>query len=211
MLGRWQDGRSLVRHAYPDEGQGIDNDFTFQREDPQGFACPFGAHIRRANPRDSIDTDSANQLTLSNRHRILRVGRPYPAPGGGLPGLMFMCLNADLERQFEFLQQTWILGSAFHHLGNEQDPFLGHNSGIGVFTVPTPTGPVRLPDVPDFVRVRGGGYFFMPGRTSLLWLASNRSAAPPRALPAQAARIDAPPADAPAGPASPRPARAEAG
>jgi len=171
MMGRWHDGSSLVRNPSGQPGRGVDNDFTFQREDPQGFACPFGAHVRRANPRDSIDTDSLEQLLLSNRHRILRIGRPYPKPEGGKPGLMFMCLNADIERQFEFLQQTWILGSSFHHL-NEKDPLLGHHGGGGGFTIPTVQGPVRLDRAPDFVRVRGGGYFFMPGRKALRYLAS---------------------------------------
>jgi len=189
MLGRWQNGRSLVRHVFPEDGHGVDNDFAFQREDPQGFACPFGAHIRRANPRDSIDTSSAAQLALSNRHRILRIGRPYDQAPGGKPGLVFMCLNADIERQFEFLQQTWILGSAFHHLGNERDPLLGHNDGTGCFTIPTREGPVRIEGLPDFVTVRGGGYFFMPGRKSLRWLASDKVAAPVDSLPKAAAPI----------------------
>ena len=191
IMGRWHDGRSLVRHAYEDEGHGVDNDFTFQREDPQGFACPFGAHIRRANPRDSIDTTSSQQLTLSNRHRILRVGRPYPAPKDGLPGLIFMCLNSDIERQFEFLQQTWIFGSSFHHLGDEKDPLIGQHGGEGVFTIPTVSGPVRLSGAPDFVRVRGGGYFFMPGRKALHYLSSDRTLAAPPPLPEPAEPIAA--------------------
>ena len=75
-----------------------DNDFLFGEEDPQGLRCPFGAHIRRANPRESFEPGSQEQLAITNRHRILRVGRRY-APGAGRnPGLFFMCLNADLER-----------------------------------------------------------------------------------------------------------------
>jgi hypothetical protein len=37
-------------------------------------------------------------------------------------------------------------------------------------TVPTPRGPLHLPRLQGlypFVRVRGGGYFFMPGRRAL--------------------------------------------
>jgi deferrochelatase/peroxidase EfeB len=183
MVGRWADGGSLVRHTHPDpkKSRKPDNDFTFGREDPQGLACPFGAHIRRSNPRDSLDTDSASQLALSNRHRILRVGRQYEAASeDALPGLMFMCLNADIERQFEFLQQTWVLGRNFHDLQDEQDPMLGQACPERVFTIPTRQGPVHLRGMPDCVRVRGGGYFFMPGRRALGFLAGHQS--PPGSL-----------------------------
>ena len=178
MMGRWKDGRSLVRHARskPPARQGEhrqhvepDNDFLFAREDPQGLECPLGAHIRRANPRDDLDLDGEAQLAISNRHRIIRVGRAYEAAGNGKPGLLFTCLNADIERQFEFVQQTWIGGPNFHGLPHETDPVLG--SGERVFTVPTRQGPIRLTGLADFVRMRGGGYFFMPGRSSIRFLA----------------------------------------
>jgi deferrochelatase/peroxidase EfeB len=180
MVGRWANGSSLVRHPHGPANQQRepDNDFTFGREDPQGFACPFGAHIRRSNPRDSLDTDSASQLALSNCHRILRVGRQYDAASEEeLPGLMFMCLNADIERQFEFLQQTWVLGNNFHDLYGEQDPMVGNSAADREFTIPTRQGPVKLRGLQDFVRVLGGGYFFMPGRRSLGFLAG-QSAVP---------------------------------
>ena len=35
-----------------------DNDFLFGTEDPQGFRCPYGAHIRRVNPRESLSPGS---------------------------------------------------------------------------------------------------------------------------------------------------------
>ncbi len=85
---------------------------------------------------------------------------------------MFMCLNADIERQFEFLQRTWIMGQTFHDLRDEQDPMVGHGPPEGVFTIPTRQGRVQLRGLPDFVRVRGGAYFFMPGRRALHFLAA---------------------------------------
>ena len=175
MMGRWKDGRSLVRHARPRarhenrRNANPDNDFLFAREDPQGLECPLGAHIRRANPRDDLDLDGPAQLSISNRHRIIRVGRAYGAAEGGKPGLLFTCLNADIERQFEFIQQTWIGGPNFHGLPNETDPVMG--SGERAFTVPTRQGPIRLTGLADFVQMRGGSYFFMPGRSSIRFLA----------------------------------------
>jgi deferrochelatase/peroxidase EfeB len=115
LVGRWRDGTSLIRYPHqPGTGwsgerqREPDNDFLLGKEDAAGHNCPFGAHIRRTNPRDSFEPGSEAQLTITNRHRILRVGRSYlpDAPGaapGGKGGLLFMCLNADIERQFEFI------------------------------------------------------------------------------------------------------------
>jgi deferrochelatase/peroxidase EfeB len=111
------------------------------------------------------------QLAITNRHRILRVGRSYVAQGEEHdPGLLFMCVNADIERQFEFVQQTWALDPSFHGLENEVDPVLGPRGTSGVFTIPTPDGPLYLPGLRKFVTVRGGGYFFLPGRKAIEFL-----------------------------------------
>jgi deferrochelatase/peroxidase EfeB len=148
-----------------------DNDFLFGTEDPEALRCPYGAHIRRANPRDSFTPGSADQISISNRHRILRVGRRYrPAPGAN-PGLLFMCLNGDIERQFEFLQQTWLGSPSFHGLSGETDPLLGDgDKGLTGYTIPSRYGPVELCPLPRFVTARGGGYFFLPGKRLLEYL-----------------------------------------
>ena len=176
MVGRWPDGTSLVRH--PDQPGSVrrpgtlpDNDFLFGTEDSAGLRCPFGAHIRRVNPRESFETGSEKQLKISNRHRIFRVGRPYaPQSGSPNPGLLFMCVNANIERQFEFVQQTYMRGSSFHGLENEVDPFARPPESSGVLTIPTERGPLRLRGLGDFVTVRGGGYFFMPGQGTVRFL-----------------------------------------
>jgi deferrochelatase/peroxidase EfeB len=154
-----------------------DNDFLFGAEDPQGLRCPFGAHIRRANPRESFAPGSQEQLAITNRHRILRVGRRYRQADGDRPGLFFMCLNADLERQFEFVQQTWLQAPSFHGLMDERDPIIGSRHPDAQtpddgFSLPTREAPVRFKGMPEFVRMLGGGYFFVPGRSLLQYLAS---------------------------------------
>jgi len=173
-----------------------DNDFLFGTEDPEAMRCPFGAHIRRANPRDSLDPGSADQIAISNRHRIIRVGRPYDhekrlgssdaaneevkRSSDGTsdklkPGLLFMCLNGDIERQFEFLQQTWLRSPSFHGLSCEKDPLLGDaDAGACSFTIPSREGPVRLASLPQFVTTRGGGYFFLPGKRLIEYLSQVR-------------------------------------
>jgi deferrochelatase/peroxidase EfeB len=148
-----------------------DNDFLFGAEDPEGMRCPYGAHIRRANPRDSLDPGNADQIAISNRHRIMRIGRHYVPAQGQNPGLFFMCLCADIERQFEFLQQTWLKSPSFHGLSCEKDPLLGdaQKDACG-FTVPSPDGPIGLNTMPRFVCTKGGGYFFLPGRRLIEYL-----------------------------------------
>ena len=183
MVGRWRDGSSLVRypHAPRQHADRPDNSFLFGVEDPDGMRCPFGAHIRRANPRDTFAPGSDVQLRITNRHRILRVGRAYKAQNNRKnPGLLFMCLNTDIERQFEFVQQTWVLGRSFNGLENEADPVLRYGSLPKVFTIPTETGPLRLRGMADCVRLLGSGYFFLPSRSALRYLA-NQGAIQPHA------------------------------
>ena len=150
-----------------------DNDFLFGIEDPEGVRCPFGSHVRRVNPRDSMSPGSQEQIDIVNRHRILRVGRGYG--GNGTPqqmkGLMFMCLNADIERQFEFIQQTWMENPRFHGLSGEKDPIVGDGDETkSGFTIPTRDGPIALSTLKRFTKMLGGGYFFLPSKRLLRYL-----------------------------------------
>ena len=182
MIGRWQDGTSLVKYpTKPGTGwnnekldRDADNEFLLGRDDPTGEACPFGSHVRRSNPRDSFNPGSKTQLDIVNRHRILRRGRFYSDNDDGRDGtgLLFICANADIERQFEFIQQTWSMAPQFHGLENEVDPVLGRGHKMGRLTIPTPEGPIFLKGMPDFVRVVGGEYFFMPSKAALSYLAA---------------------------------------
>ncbi len=176
MVGRWQDGTSLVRNRYGEKDRTIDNAFTYGAEDPQGTHCPLGSHIRRSNPRDSLGEDRERQIELTKRHRILRVGRRYEyTPAGEKSrekGLMFMCLNTDIERQFEFIQQTWVSASAFHGLDTERDPLVGDPQKNDQFTIPTESGGLTVSGLRNFTTLHGGGYFFMPGRGAIRFLRS---------------------------------------
>lgn len=176
IVGRWKNGSSLTRN--PDgPGRELDNQFTYGAEDPQGLHCPLGAHIRRSNPRDSLGTDIDTQLRISKRHRILRVGRSYVLDRRGKTekGLLFICFNASFERQYEFIQQTWMSAQNFHGLRGEKDPLIGRQPGTaeaptGRFTIPRWEGAVELTTLPSFITTRGGGYFFMPSRAALQYL-----------------------------------------
>ncbi len=84
---------------------------------------------------------------------------------------MFMCLNADIERQYEFVQKTWILNRNMNGLDGETCPLTGQG---GVFSIPTARGPIKLGPFERLVTVRGGGYFFMPGAAALKFLSQYR-------------------------------------
>ena len=86
-----------------------------------------------------------------------------------------MCFNADIERQFEFVQQAWINAPTFHGLDNEVDPFAAHKpvypaSKSTKLTLPASGPPIRLAGIQSYVELLGGGYFFMPGRRALWFL-----------------------------------------
>lgn len=214
MVGRTMDGDPLVQEsAAPIEGipsgpQSDSNRFTFD-QDPSGTRCPFGGHVRRANPRNGdfpnkpawllprlwsmlgfSSLGMRTDIMASTRfHRILRRGREYgtpltpaqaveSAPADDAPrGLQFLCINANISRQFEFIQNAWLMSTKFDGLAGESDPLLGNRTAIGdglttdAFTIPREQG-VRtcIEGLPQFVRVRGGAYFFLPSVSALRYL-----------------------------------------
>lgn len=182
------------------------NSFTF-RGDPEGRVCPIGAHIRRANPRTGdfpqgrmgwlkkllallglIGTAEQDHIASTRFHRLLRRGRKYgeslPPAAAARPdaqspdtGLHFICLNANLVRQFEFVQGAWIANAKFAGMSNEQDPMLGNRlpfpgtQPTDRFSRPQKDGPCKVSHaVPQFVHLRGAAYFFLPGLRALDWM-----------------------------------------
>ncbi|WP_338834450.1 cytochrome [Bradyrhizobium septentrionale] len=179
MMGRWHDGTPLIDRpvAKTEEarvGEAEDdeqnNDIDYGVDDPQGLFCPFGAHIRRVNPRGSLVPGDDSELAITNRHRILRRGRSYQR--GDEKGLLFIGLCADLERQFEFIQQSWLSAPGFAGLTNEPDPIMSvkPTGSCTRFTIPTSAGSLSLQGGENFVTVHGGGYFFLPSRSALMFL-----------------------------------------
>lgn len=196
MVGRWPSGTSLV-HA-PDQDQpDVQNqdDFNYHATDAMGLKCPHGSHIRRTNPRDSLEPEPGTEksLAFSDRHRLLRRGRPYGKPfvpnanpadyltnldkeeaGPVNRGLHFICLNANIGRQFEFVQHTWSNNPNFNGLYKDPDPIIGSRALYGKndaqFTIQQQPMRCALDNLPSFVQTRGGGYFFMPSRRALTFL-----------------------------------------
>jgi Dyp-type peroxidase family len=178
LVGRWADGSPLMTSPIAHDPRAVappaGNDFSYA-DDPHGRRCPIGAHVRRANPRDSLGEDPAASWRISNRHRILRRGRPYD--DGAAKGLHFICLNGDIERQFEFIQQNWLNDPMFGGLPGEVDPL------VGCPTASMPAHQITLPAasigaVPRrsllgrSITVKGGAYFFLPSLRALRYLAA---------------------------------------
>jgi deferrochelatase/peroxidase EfeB len=217
MVGRTKAGDPLApirRRPIPgvrgDPKEIRQNQFTYE-DDPDGVRCPFGAHIRRSNPRNFDfpvrptglfgkirimlgfgPKGFKDDLISSVRyHRILRRGREYgdclepmealePAAEGAASGsgLHFVCLNANILRQFEFLQNAWIANTKFDGMTGESDPLLGNREEIpgcpvtSDFNIPKERGlRQRVAALQQFVTVLGGGYFFLPGLRALRYLA----------------------------------------
>jgi len=189
LIGRWKSGAPVVLTPDADDpALSESNDFVYQAQapgamhDPDGLRCPFGAHVRRSNPRDTLGEDRLEALKLTKRHRLIRRGRSY---GSRMPnprdlndteerGLLFMCINANIERQFEFVQQTWVNNPSFNGLYNERDPIFGDTSAQkdGCMTIPRAPVRQRLSNLGAFVAIRGGAYFFLPSIKALSYLGS---------------------------------------
>jgi Dyp-type peroxidase family len=181
FVGRWKSGAPLVLSPNADNpALANENNFAYLKQDAHGLRCPIGSHIRRSNPRDSLGPDSQTALESAKRHRILRRGRSYGPRlenvmvDDGVPrGLHFICLNSDLERQFEFVQQTWVNNPVFGGLDGEVDPLVGDlPKGDCIFTVPGQPLRTRVHGLSRFVTVKGGAYFFLPSIRALNYLAS---------------------------------------
>jgi deferrochelatase/peroxidase EfeB len=196
-----------IRGVGADATDRAQNQFTY-RGDPNGLVCPIGAHVRRANPRTGdmpggrmgkiaqllclagFGGDAQADIVAASRfHRLLRRGREYgrflPAVQAQLPdapdpqaGLHFICLAANISRQFEFIQNAWLQSSKFAGLSNEADPLTGNRAKLAsgdttdAFGVPRDGLPeARIAALPRFIGVRGGAYFFLPGLRALRYLA----------------------------------------
>jgi Dyp-type peroxidase family len=189
MVGRWKSGAPLELAPLRDNpGLGGDdkrnNDFGFA-DDPQQRKCPYAAHIRKMYRRDDAGAEAEAQ-----RHRIIRAGIPFGPevePGEMTTrhsrGLMFVCYQTSIERQFEFIQRNYANNPEFppdeRLLGEAPvvpgfDPIIGQAPGNGARRMdePYPNYPAgdrrTTLEIPNqFVNLTAAAYFFMPSITAL--------------------------------------------
>lgn len=131
LVGRWKSGAPLELTPIQDDStMGIDpqrnNNFDFS-DDQEQRRCPFGAHIRKTNPRADFGTPNnagADPQTADvDPRRIMRAGIPFGpevsvAEGANGKttadrGLMFVCYQTSIPNQFEFVQIKWANNPGF--------------------------------------------------------------------------------------------------
>ena len=188
LVGRWKSGAPLVLSPVKDdlslaEGSPRDNDFEFG-DDREGVRCPWAAHVRKAYPRDDVrhsttptELEVAHAEAFTQTHRMMRRGisfGPELSHGEALSGhttqqrgLLFLCYVSSIERQFEFVQQSWVDAPGFPQVGSGVDPVMGQpHTGTLPFlgAAPFSEDPTNKPQlaVPHFVTMEGGDYFFAP-------------------------------------------------
>jgi Dyp-type peroxidase family len=200
FVGRWRDNGAPLTDA-PDanskaawdvrfagasasEKDAMLSGYTFDN-DPAGAKCPFSAHVRRINPRASLETNAGAFDTpgaLANRRRILRRGLPYgdvkdPTSDDGDHGIVIMMVNANIERQFEFVQQQWVNYGNDFRAGNDKEIILGNHNREHPTKAVLPVDPDSdqcpyfVRNIPRLVETRGGDYFFIPSMTALRMIA----------------------------------------
>ncbi len=192
-VGRWPNGMPLTpgqqtEPAFDEAALDIRSFAT----DPRGTGCPFGSHVRRANPRDTLVPNPALSNQIARLHQFMRRGRVfgsaaprsvYPQPlrqhmPDGPPeaaaaprGLFFIALASDLRRQLEFNVQNWLHAPKHADLWNEVDPVLGRNGSAHRFSMPSATVARHLDGIGEWIRPRGGGYYLLPSHRAMERLA----------------------------------------
>jgi deferrochelatase/peroxidase EfeB len=173
LVGRWWNG-AVVQPGQndPPARSGIYpscelNNFEFT-EDPRAQGCPFGAHIRRMNPRK-------DPIVPFRQRPLIRRGMPYgpkfekaPDEPRGLLGLFFC---ASLEDQFERLLIEWGNANPLgpDNRGNARDLMASNHQVRGAcFDIPMPGEALRqLDGFTRYVTTRGTLYAFFPSLGTL--------------------------------------------
>lgn len=159
------------------------DEFPAAKADPAGVTCPWAAHIRKVNLRDSGSDMGGRDATYSRR--ILRTGIPFGRslanPFGnaqddsekGNRGLLFLCIQSSIEAQFEFLVARWMGDAARPKMPGGHDIFIGQNADPGEGRIRRCTifakglQQAQIATKAEWVIPTGGEYFFLPSIRAL--------------------------------------------
>lgn len=173
LCGRWRDGTPMALSPdLPGETQNL-TDFDYD----DNLGCPYGAHVRRCNPRGG----QIVQRVANNSRRLVRRGRPYGAifdrakPDGQERGLLGNFIGASISAQFEAMSYDWLnVGLQDPRITGSNDPIAGASEAItGWFDMQLKSGAtIQLRGMPRFVHTRGGAYTFLPSVSAIRHLGS---------------------------------------
>lgn len=207
LVGRWPSGAPVNRvpdaddwrlgkeprannHFRYDSGtpavplaDGFKDPYPAAKADPVGITCPWAAHIRKVNVRDS--GSDVGGRTASYSKRLLRTGIPFGRslpnpfaapqedPEKGNRGLLFLSIQASIDNQFEFLVSRWMgdptrpKTPAGHDIliGQNADPDGYRERSCVIFGNGLQQNLVSTRA--EWVIPTGGGYFFLPSVSAL--------------------------------------------
>ncbi|BAZ29012.1 putative peroxidase [Cylindrospermum sp. NIES-4074] len=180
ITGRFRDGTALTLSNVPDT-EATKNNFDYS-DDAQAFKCPFHSHVRKSNPRgDTGRVNSSGEtyeqaLEKERGHRIARRGISFGASDqtkaiSNRAGLLFLCFQADIANQFNFIQSAWSNPNNFVEVNVGTDPIIGQAAPDARNQKwPITWGePATKPgfNFQLWVHLKGGEYFFAPSISSL--------------------------------------------
>ncbi|MDG3494105.1 MULTISPECIES: Dyp-type peroxidase [Pseudanabaena] len=171
VMGRFPDGTPVTISDVPMHPRNPPNNFNYD-QDLTATKCPFHAHIRKTNPRgDSVRNSNVN-LEEERGHRIARRAVSYGekdltnASTEG-SGLLFLCFQADIENQFNFMQARWSNANNFVKVGVGPDPLIGSPQGTQHWPTEWSKSSTQDYNFKLWVKMKGGEYFFAPSISSL--------------------------------------------
>lgn len=163
VFGRHRDGQPLIRGGV---GSNSRNNFDYQEDLQAPFTCPIHAHVRKANPRrDARVADDFRNRRIARRsitygidmHASVEAQDPNDT---GEVGVLFLCYQRSVARQFEFMQRFWMNDSGFPTNDTGVDPIAGE--GEGPPQLWHSRGEAMQFAFNSVVQMRGGEYFFTP-------------------------------------------------
>ena len=150
VIGRYPDGTPLFLFDKPESWEdlkkskkGIVNEEKIRQfnqypigawkhpgytEETNGAKCPFHSHIRKTNPRNSKLSKkiSYGGNEIESELRIARRGIPYGKDNTGEElGLLFMCFQGSIAKQFELILRNWCNTTGFFETNTGTDPIIG--------------------------------------------------------------------------------------
>lgn len=171
VMGRFPDATPVTESDTATNPATPPNNFDFT-EDIAATKCPFHAHIRKTNPRGDTGRVISSpgfeeSLERERDHRIARRAISYgdndltkELETGS--GLLFLCFQANIENQFNFMQTRWANANRFVQVGVGPDPVIGQPEGVQKWTKQWGEEGTEDYLFKLWAFMKGGEYFFAP-------------------------------------------------